>query len=225
MSGGTSAQSFSREVSAMQYRMLVAAAMAVLAVSASVNRTCCSSFRMIDRRAVSAYGNVQAQTPHIDRLAETGVRFNRAYCQYPVCGPSRVDDVWAVPALHRRHGQRAVRGIHRESGRTPVPGGALQEKRVLHGADGEDLPHARARRYHGGRGRAGSRGLVDRAVQLSGAGVDEQRRTRAPVQRATRPHPRQALRAGFWRRILRGEGGHGRRGAARCAGGGSRASR
>lgn len=39
--------------------------------------------------ALSSYGNVQVETPHIDRLASEGVRFTRAYCQYPVCGPSR----------------------------------------------------------------------------------------------------------------------------------------
>ena len=28
-------------------------------------------------------------TPHIDRLASKGLQFNAAYCQYPVCNPSR----------------------------------------------------------------------------------------------------------------------------------------
>lgn len=39
--------------------------------------------------ALSCYGNVQSRTPNIDRLASQGVRFTRAYTQYPVCGPSR----------------------------------------------------------------------------------------------------------------------------------------
>ena len=39
--------------------------------------------------AVSAYENKVCQTPNIDKLASEGVLYTRAYCQYPVCGPSR----------------------------------------------------------------------------------------------------------------------------------------
>jgi choline-sulfatase len=38
---------------------------------------------------ISSYENKACHTPNIDRLASEGVRFTRAYCQYPVCGPSR----------------------------------------------------------------------------------------------------------------------------------------
>jgi len=34
-------------------------------------------------------GYEYTKTPHLDGLAREGVTFDRAYCQYPVCGPSR----------------------------------------------------------------------------------------------------------------------------------------
>jgi iduronate 2-sulfatase len=38
---------------------------------------------------IGPYMDVDKHTPHLDRLAHEGVRFTRAYCQYPICGPSR----------------------------------------------------------------------------------------------------------------------------------------
>ena len=83
------------------------------------------------RPAMNCYGDTQAKTPNLDRLAARGVRFDRAYVQYPVCNPSRVSmltgtrperngvtgnalffrdkmpDIVTLPQLFRQHGATA----------------------------------------------------------------------------------------------------------------------
>lgn len=40
-------------------------------------------------RAMRCYGNTVAKTPHLDALAARSVVFENAYCNYPLCSPSR----------------------------------------------------------------------------------------------------------------------------------------
>lgn len=64
------------------------------------------------------YGNLVCRTPNLDRLAREGVRFERAYCQYPVCGPSRASFMSGLyPNTTKMLGNRKEPGAYRITNR------------------------------------------------------------------------------------------------------------
>ena len=53
---------------------------------------------------LGCYGNDEVQTPHIDRLASKGVRFDQAYCVNAMCSPCRASVMTGLmPSQHGIH--------------------------------------------------------------------------------------------------------------------------
>ena len=55
-------------------------------------------------KTLGCYGNDDARTPHIDQLAENGVRFDNAYCPNTFCSPARASLLTGkMPSQHGVH--------------------------------------------------------------------------------------------------------------------------
>jgi uncharacterized sulfatase len=86
--------------------------------------------------AIGAYGNEIVQTPNVDRLAATGIRFDRAYCQAPVCNPSRASFMTGLrPDSSRVYGN----GDHMDE---HVPAGAPDLAVSMSGREGAHIATA-----------------------------------------------------------------------------------
>jgi choline-sulfatase len=55
--------------------------------------------------AMGCAGNREIRTPHLDRLAATGIRFDSFFCASPVCSPARASILTGrIPSRHGVHG-------------------------------------------------------------------------------------------------------------------------
>ncbi|MCU0749837.1 MAG: sulfatase [Akkermansiaceae bacterium] len=70
-------------------RYLLAAALFVSAAQAETKPNVLLILVDDLKPAIGAYGDKHAVTPHLDKLAARGVRFEHAYCNIAVCAPSR----------------------------------------------------------------------------------------------------------------------------------------
>ena len=78
-------------INAMSFPVAVCLIVGIVAARVVAAKPMNVIFITIDdlRPELASYKTDGIHTPHIDRLAAKGLQFNAAYCQYPVCNPSR----------------------------------------------------------------------------------------------------------------------------------------
>lgn len=151
------------------------------------------------RNELGCYGSELAKTPHLDALAAKSVRFDRAYCQFPLCNPSR-----SSMLTSRRSTTLGVFGNRTWFGSENPQVVSLPKYFKQHGYD-----TVRAGKiFHGGidDADAWTRGGQDRYY---GTGVTaevlRQRRNQASAEESQRPTLTKAQRSDRWV-VLNGDG-------------------
>lgn len=118
----------------------------------------------------SAYGHPLVKTPHLDEIARRGVRFDRAYCQFPLCSPSRTSFMTGLAP--DKTGVYNLQKHFRESVPEAVTlGQAFQKNGYFSGRVGKIY-------HYGNPGDIGTNGLDDAPTwnkRVNPAGVDKTR--------------------------------------------------
>ncbi len=74
------------------------------------------------RPELQCYGKELISSPHIDRLAAEGTRFDRSYCNIPVCGASRASLMTGLRPARNRFLTYLTRADEEAPGITTLPG-------------------------------------------------------------------------------------------------------
>lgn len=82
---------------------------------------------------IGPYIDIKNHTPNLSSLAEEGVKFSRAYCQYPLCGPSRASIMSGLypetnGVLNNQHVVGSYRGSTPSLANHPTMAGFFREQ-------------------------------------------------------------------------------------------------
>ncbi|MBI9019336.1 MAG: sulfatase-like hydrolase/transferase [Phycisphaerae bacterium] len=108
------------------------------------------------RCQLGCYGHSETISPNIDKLAAEGTIFKRAYCQVPVCGPSRVSvltgvrpdsSMWKCSDLKTRF--KTLPALFKDNGYYAISNGKVFHHMHDQEQDWSQLPWRSVPIYHG----------------------------------------------------------------------------